>query len=151
MVKVLLDKGIQVNAVNRHHRAALSYASEYGHTAIFKLLLDRGGRFTRDRRPRRFRTLICRERDHEDTVELLLDRGADVQPMESNIRESPLCYAAKSNRPRMIMQLLDRGVDINARDSYSCTTLSSAAQIGYYDCVEILLSRGADRNVMCGS
>lgn len=87
------------------------------------------------------------KRDHEDTVELLLDRDAVMQPMESNIREPPLCYAAKSNRPRMIMQLLDRGLDINAKDSYGCTALSSAAQMGYYDCVEVLLSRGADRNI----
>ena len=42
MVKLLLDRGANVNAQGGHYGNALQAASEGGHEAVVKLLLDKG-------------------------------------------------------------------------------------------------------------
>ena len=42
IVKLLLDKGVEVNVKGRDFRNALQAASEGGHEQIVKLLLDKG-------------------------------------------------------------------------------------------------------------
>jgi ankyrin repeat protein len=42
VVKLLLDKGANVNAQSGHYGNALQAASIYGHDAVVRLLVDKG-------------------------------------------------------------------------------------------------------------
>ncbi len=74
----------------------------------------------------------------------LLDDGLD-----SNLRDvngQPLLYkAAKAGHADIVVLLLDRGAEIDAKTKATGrTALSQAAFSGHLDVVELLLARGAD-------
>lgn len=57
-----------------------------------------------------------------------------------------LMLAAGHGETRVVKSLLDRGVDVNARDSNGFTALLFAARNGHADTVKLLLAGGADVN-----
>jgi ankyrin repeat protein len=74
-----------------------------------------------------------------------IERGALVVNVVDNLHTSPLSWAACCGHEKIAQLLLDRGADIETRDSeYGQTPLSRAAERGYVDVVRLLLDRGAD-------
>src|SRR5437867_6962557 len=66
--------------------------------------------------------------------------GAASDPKED------LWAAARKGDAQAVQQLLDEGVDVNARTPYGATALSFAADKGHVEVVQLLLSRKADVN-----
>ena len=73
----------------------------------------------------------------------LLERGAKVH----RNGWSPLHYAATGNEPKIVALLLDRGAPINARSPNGSTPLMMAARYGAEGSVDLLLARGADKQL----
>lgn len=73
----------------------------------------------------------------------LLERGAKVH----RAGWSPLHYAATGNEPRIVALLLDRGAPIDARSPNGTTPLMMAARYGAEAGVDLLLARGADKQL----
>lgn len=57
-----------------------------------------------------------------------------------------LITAAQKGKTETVKYLLDKGVDVNAKDRFGWTALIKAAMFGYNDIVKILLDKGADVN-----
>ena len=55
--------------------------------------------------------------------------------------------ASKSGDDQAILDLLDSGADVNARDRYGQTALMLSALSGYTEVVEILIAYQADLNI----
>jgi len=55
--------------------------------------------------------------------------------------------AVKSGDIHTVRGLVDRGMDVNARDRYRQTALMLAAHAGYYEIVEALIALRADLNI----
>jgi uncharacterized protein len=55
--------------------------------------------------------------------------------------------AIKCNTVQIVLDLLGRGADVNARDRYGQTALMLAAHAGHLEIVEILISRRANLNI----
>src|SRR2546427_5092937 len=68
------------------------------------------------------------------------------QPAPSPSAEALFDAARRGDRAR-VEQLLDAGVDVNARARYEVTALAFAANNGHLDVVRLLVERGADMNV----
>src|SRR2546426_380924 len=68
------------------------------------------------------------------------------QPAPSPSAEAVFDAARRGDRAR-VQQLLDAGVDVNARARYDVTALAFAANNGHLDVVRLLVERGADINV----
>ena len=73
MVRLLLDRGADVNASG----SALQAASSYGHESVVRLLLDRGANVNP---PGIYGSALqaASYYGHESVVQLLLDKGADI-------------------------------------------------------------------------
>lgn len=75
--------------------------------------------------------------------ERLMARGAKVHKEGW----SPLHYAATGPEPRIVRILLDRGAPINALSPNRTTPLMMAARYGAEASVDLLLARGADKQL----
>jgi uncharacterized protein len=82
---------------------------------------------------------------HTEIVAFLLDHGADVQQAATNAQRVNSLHAASANRHFEIARMLiERGIDVNAKQEGGFTPLQEAAQNGQLELVEFLLQRGAD-------
>ena len=93
---------------------------------------------TEDKNEETVLEIACRE-GHKEIVKLLLENGAGMR--------LALHFAASYAQVDIIGILLDRGADINARDSGEVTPLFWAADQGNVNTVALLLERGADANL----
>lgn len=82
---------------------------------------------------------------------LLLEAGADVNsPSQNPARVAPLHSAAAADQAEIVLQLLRRGANVNARQGGDFTPLHSAAQNGNLEMIKLLLVYGADPETLSG-
>ena len=88
-----------------------------------------------------------------ESVKILIDKKADINSFSNNGR-TPLHLAAKNNRKEVVNYLVDKILEknksnsqlyLNAKDEHGCTPSHLAAKEGNTTCLEILLSKGADK------
>lgn len=93
-----------------------------------------------------------------DEVEFLLENGADVQARAWGTffakggtcyyGEFPLSFAVCMEQPEIIQALVDKGVDVDAQDSYGNTALHLAVIYSLPDMYELLADKhGADERI----
>lgn len=175
VVRLLLDAGANPNTNNGarpHHgyRSALHGSVMVNYPGITRLLLERGAN------PNDGESIYqaAGHRDHE-CVDLLLAQGAtiagtwalevavhaddarcvthllDAQGQHDGrvgeLATSVLPDAATNASPAVVVALLDRGADPNARDSDGTSPLRRAVRAGKADSVSALMDRGASDHV----
>jgi ankyrin repeat protein len=144
-VRLLIDRGADVNARNAMGQTALIRAAMNGESEVILSLLQHGadpsirdsqGHFAladagrRCPSPEACRALIERSKDNiQDLNNALFSVSSGHGP--------PACLT-------FIELLLDNGADVNARTEIGSTPLMGAARWGPKEFVELLLSRGAD-------
>ncbi|MBS2040152.1 ankyrin repeat domain-containing protein [bacterium] len=81
----------------------------------------------------------------DDIVRWLLQKGAEVSRPEDRVH--PLHVAAAWGKRESLLELLDAGADLNARDPRGWTPLFWCAFAGKTKLMEALIKRGADVNL----
>jgi ankyrin repeat protein len=146
-VRLLLQRGANVEAVDSINRTALHYASIHGATDAAKELLDVGA------------NVDCRDRDsltplmhacksgHSAIVRLLVERGSNVETVDGPNRTA-LHFASLRGTPDAAKELLAAGANVNCRDVHRMTPLMiavlNARSSGSSSIVNILVEAGAD-------
>ncbi|OAG35173.1 hypothetical protein AYO21_10632 [Fonsecaea monophora] len=141
MVKLLLERGANVESEDRWGQTPLSLAAGSGHEATVKLLLEHGANIeSKDsiRTPLSF----AAGNGHEAIAKLLLERGANVKS-EDRWGQTPLSFAAQNGHEAIVKLLLEHGANIESKDSIR-TPLSLAAGSGHEAMVKLLLEHGAN-------
>lgn len=76
-------------------------------------------------------------------VKALLDQGVPVDA-KARYDRTPLSFAADRGNVEIVRMLLEKGADVNAKDTfYGGTALTWAADKGHTDIVRLLLAKGA--------
>lgn len=143
IVRLLLERGTDVNAHNEYGETTLFYACKNGFEDLAGRLLDQGA----DIKVRgRYRNIILKYAlEHEAVLKLLLDRGAETEPPD-NYCSPPLVEAAHRNYAVAVRVLLQRGANVEGRSPTNETGLHLASRSGHIEIVRLLLDAGAKIN-----
>lgn len=92
------------------------------------------------------------KKDHEsegrELVPKLLTAGADLYTPDSQCSWTALHAAVMTDNVELVKVFLAAGVDVNIRNVHNSVPLHIALARGAKSCVELLLSKGADSNLM---
>jgi ankyrin repeat protein len=155
-VRLLLDNGADVQAVDARGLTPLFYAIEAHRLDATRLLLQSGARVNQrvgDATP----LLLAAYVGDPAVVELLLRHGADIRVADrdgNNVLHKVISFPAGSParepmtavRRDCLALLLDHGADVQQKGLLGDTPLHDAAGQGYADAIELLLDHGADVN-----
>jgi Ankyrin repeats (3 copies)/Ankyrin repeat len=110
-VKLLVEKGAELETESKSGRTPLSWAAEKGHEAVVKLLVEKGAELeAKDGNSGRTPLLWAAVRGHDAVVKLLLDRGADIESKD-NDGWTPLSLANWSGQESIIRLLVNMGAN----------------------------------------
>jgi len=142
-MKLLLDKGADVNAANKRKSTPLLWGMH--DLAKAKLLIERGADVNQknvDGRGPLYQAATMA--NSVPAIRLLIEHGADVNG-RTLTGMTPLIAAARVN-PEAARLLLEAKADVNARNAAGGTALMAAAATGRAQVVRMLLEKGADPN-----
>jgi ankyrin repeat protein len=160
-VKLLLEKGADVNALAENHVSApagnyygtaLQAAAARGHDQIVQRLLEKGADVNAPAGDDYGTALqAAAARGHDQIVQRLLEKGADVNAPARRAYGTALQMAASKGHDQIVQRLLEEGADVNApaRGEYG-TALQAAAARGHDQIAQRLLKKGADVNAPAG-
>ncbi|KKO97610.1 ankyrin repeat domain-containing protein [Trichoderma harzianum] len=143
VVKLLVKRGVDIEAKDGSGRTPLLLAAENGHEAIVKLLAKKGADIKAKDRDGQTPLLLAAENGHEAIVELLAEKGADIEA-KNGYGQTPLSWAAEDGHGAIVELLVEKGADIEAKDKDGRTPLLLAAENGHGGIVELLVEKRAE-------
>ncbi len=148
VIAFLIEKGVNVEAIERTGKTALALAAEAKQTAATKALLaakaDVNHRDQLGGTPLTWAAGL----GSAETVGLLLDAGAEVNVIDTN-GMTPLLWASGIGNPETVKLLVGKGADLKQVDTISGdTALTRAARHGLPETVVILIGAGSDVNAL---
>ena len=153
IAKTLLQRGIDVNGRNQYNLTPLLIASEQrSQIPIAKLLLSHGADVNATDAEGRTPLFIASRSRLTELVKTYLSRGARPDVREKSSGNTILHILAKEQWPHMqnvklLHDLLDRGVDIDAQNNEGMTPLMIASQRGNGALLVSLQRRGANPGI----
>ncbi|KAL9468319.1 hypothetical protein ACSS6W_010013 [Trichoderma asperelloides] len=144
IVKLLVEKGANIEAETKNGRTPLSFAAEHGYEAIVKLLVEKGANIEAKRGIGRTPLVLAAERGHDAIVKLLVEKGANMEE-KGRIGETALLFVAERGSEALVKLLVEKGANIETKGGiYGRTPLSLAATHGHEAIVKLLVEKGAD-------
>ena len=147
-VKVLLERGANVEHQDKKGHTPILHAAVGGHTKCVELLIQYGADIEAQTDPTKDTSLsLACSMGCKDVVELLLSHKANKEHRNSS-DYTPLCNAANGGYVGVIKTLLKYDVEINSRTNsrLGISPLMLASMNGYTEAVRLLLAMGGDVN-----
>lgn len=149
VVKLLLKTGeVDPDATDDDRRSPLSHAAQHGHEAVVKLLLATGTVASDSKDSHNWTPLWwALKNGNLRVLEALLVNG-HANPDAKNIYgQTPLLWAVDNRQEAVAKLLLEKGVDLEVKDSNGLTALCLAARNGDKAMIKLLLGHnGVDVN-----
>lgn len=150
IVILLLEKGVNINAIDHSGNAALHIAAKNGNETIVEILLDKRAEINSQNTCAfagcltNYTPLMSAIRaDRVNVVKIFLKRDANVNAM-TQCGTTALHLAAERGNIPIVEALLEKNANINAQNALDETPLILAASRGYNQVVKILLLFGAN-------
>lgn len=143
VVKMLVERGVNVDAESSEGVTPLMYASQNGDVEIMKYLLSRNADVNRTPYNDVTALIGAARTGQYEAVVLLLDSGARVDAKDE-LSLTALMHAAAYNYPDVVEALLRHGADPELGDWYGSRSLMMAAYYNSVESADVLLAYGAD-------
>ncbi len=165
IVKLLLSKGANVNAVSINKETPLHLACFYGNKEVIELLLAAGANVNAVRIDGWTPLHVAADIENISITKLLLTAGADIT-IKNNEGKTAFYYAEEpelkalldpkialfkafsTSKYKEVKRVLESGVDVNSVDEDGNTVLHYAAYNDETEIAELLLSKGANVNAV---
>ncbi|WEW59218.1 hypothetical protein PRK78_004687 [Emydomyces testavorans] len=144
-LRVILEKGADIDAKDPGGWTALAVAAFEGSQEAVQLLLEEGAKVNIRGSDQWTPLWYAIDRGHEAAMSLLIEYGADVNA--SAFGTTPLMLAVEKQSMAMVETLIRVGADLNAQDYRGQTALHMAALLGLEEIMLLLARKGADLNV----
>ena len=142
-LKILLNKGIEINEKYDNGSTALLIASEKGDKEIVKLLLDNGASVHDKDNDGDTALILASETGNKEIVKLLIECGANVN-YRNNKGSTSLILASRMGKIEIVKILLEEKANINEKDNDGITALMIASEEGNKEIVKFLIENGAE-------
>ena len=149
-LEVLIQNGSDIEAVDKKGRTALHLAAGKGCLSSVKLLINHGSNINlKDYRGRTllgatFKLDYSFDFYYLDFVKYYIEHGGDKFAVDDETGRSILHFAAGHQFVSTVDDLLDHGLDLEARDKNGETPLHRAVASGTEEMIQHLVNRGAD-------
>uniref|UniRef100_A0A1A8BMM6 Protein phosphatase 1 regulatory subunit 16A n=2 Tax=Nothobranchius kadleci TaxID=1051664 RepID=A0A1A8BMM6_NOTKA len=138
MVKILLDRGANVNAQDNELWTPLHAAATCGHAGLVKILITHGADLLAVNSDGNMPYDLCEDDPTLDIIETAMANRGITQEMINETRAS-----TERRMIEDIQELLRRGEEVNQQDCQGAALLHIAAANGYVQAAELLLEGGA--------
>jgi hypothetical protein len=145
MAEFLLDKGSDINAVDKFKESALELAAWRGFRDFVNMLLDRGAKIPDNTNARLSLLNHTFKRRLEKLLKALIKTGLDLKEVRKS-HPQLILTAAAGGSIQILDLLVKEGFDLNHMDANGWTPLHNAAQYGRNEAVKYLISKGAKIN-----
>lgn len=160
-VRLLIEKGADVNARTKQGASALDVAARARRTTLVEILMAAGADPNAADRDGFFPLLHAINRNHVPTIEMLVKKGADIEKRTKD-GITPLSWAIGDNKFFAAKALVELGADVNSRSGYEevtplmvlATQLAARTRSGNIaqgpqplDLARMIIDRGADVNL----
>jgi len=149
MVELLIERKANVNAINRQKETALLIATTYGFKSIVELLIDNGSDISAVDKNGRTALHIAIADDRKEIAEALVARNASLTARAVDL--TPLDLAVSRGNIAIATLLMNRGAEVDLKDSIGKTALVRAISVQSDKLVDLLLTHHADPNTRFAS
>ena len=136
IVKLLLERGAQIDLQNYAGQIALMWASIRGHTDIVKVLLERGAQVDFLDNDGSTALMWASGSGHTEIVKLLLEHGAQLD-LQNYAGQTALMWASIGEHTEIVKVLLEHGARVDLETNNGYTAMNSASS---HEIVDLLLS-----------
>ena len=168
--ETFINEGAGINAIDVHVYAPLHYAVQNNQKQAVELLVNSGADVNATTWLGQTPLHIAVNRGYRDIADLLINKGANIN-IKNNEGQTPLDIAVMEGRMPIVKTLiangaeissifvaafigdfskvkgfLEKGIDVNAKDTRKRTALQYAAEEGHNQIVELLLEHDAEIN-----
>jgi ankyrin repeat protein len=143
IVRLLLEHGAETEACGLWEWTALHWAACLGRSGHVDALIEHGADLASPSGTGATALHHAAGQGHCGVARSLLNACSALLGLEDEDRETPLAWAARGRRPRMIRLLIESGACANRRNAHGWTPLHLSAARGDLALSELLLGVGA--------
>ena len=147
LAELLVRKGAAVNAKARNGWTPLHVAALWGHASVARVLLAHGAEVNAraEDASEPLRSSVSTSRCHKDVPGLLMKKRTRFRRDTIRTVMTPLHAAALNGQKDLVLLLIEKGADIDAKARNGWTPSDVAAKWGHGDVVALLKSHGAGK------
>ena len=140
--RLILERGVHVDAEDQYSMTLLQVASRRGHLHIVQFLIENNATVNATELDGRAALHFAVIRGHTSIARFLLEQGADMN-LRKRLGLTPLHVVAQTSHTDLVEILLEHGAEMEAPDDNSDTPLDWAITFGSGVMVQALLEQGA--------